>query len=186
MTVLTREATHPPVTDSTRPAIRRLAAVAPALVIATVIITLAAGLGVTVLKLRRQDFVNSLRSSALTAATTDAVYASSYDYHNLTGKGSAWSKLEANSTAKFRKDFVSTSGGLGKLLTQYNATAQGKVSAAGISTISASRAVVLLFVDQTVTNTVQKPKSATQPLRVEVTLLREHGKWLIDNLTVPT
>lgn len=164
----------------------RLAAMAPALVIAVVIITLAAGLGVTIFKLRDQESLNSLRSSALSAAATDATYASSYNYHDLTGPGSPWSKLESNATARFRKDFISTSGGLSKLLTQYNATASGKVTAVGLSSITKSRAVALVFVDQTVTNTVQKPGTATQPLRVQLTLLREDGRWLIDNLTVPT
>lgn len=191
MTVLTDTDTHTPAvvtptTASTRPGMERLAAIAPALVIGAVIITLAAALAFTVFQLRHQKSLDSLRSSAIATATTDAGYAASYDYHNLTGKGSPWAKLEANATPKFRKDFVSTSGGLSKLLTQYNATAKGKVTAAGLSSISGSRAVVLLFVDQTVTNTVQKKGAATQPLRVEVTLLREHGKWLIDNLTVPT
>jgi len=55
----------------------------------------------------------------------------------------------------------------------------------GIETVSDSKAVALLFVDQTVTNTVQKPNSVTQPLRVKLTMLRQNGQWKINRLEVP-
>ncbi|MGH9115239.1 MAG: hypothetical protein ACRDWW_05355 [Acidimicrobiales bacterium] len=153
-----------------------------AIAIVAILIAAAAYLG---LQLRQDSSLNSLRSGAVTAAKTYGGYLSSYDYKDLTGKSSAWANVEANATASFRKDFSATSGSLGKLLTQYNATAKGKVIAAGVSSLTSSRAVVLLFIDQTVTNTVQKPNSVTQPLRVELTMIRQHGRWLIDNLQVP-
>jgi Mce-associated membrane protein len=128
---------------------------------------------------------SKLGASALTAATTYGGYLSSYDYKTLHSANSAWTQVENNATASFKKDFTSTSGSLGNLLTQYNATATGKVVAAGIQSVSSTRAVVLLFIDQTVTNTVQKPNSVTQPLRVQLTMVRQSGKWLIDNLQVP-
>lgn len=137
------------------------------------------------LKWRSQDNLNGLRSSALSSARADGVLLSSYDYRNLTGPGSAWANVEKNATQAFRKNFLSTSGTLGKLLSQYNATATGKVVSAGVASFSSSRAVVLLFIDQTVNNTVQKSASATQPLRTQVTLLRQSGRWLIDDLQVP-
>lgn len=132
-----------------------------------------------------QSSTNSLRSSALVAAKSDGVLLSSYDYRNLTGPGSAWSKVEKAATPSFRRSFLSTSGTLGKLLTQYNATATGKVVSAGVASLSSSRAVVLLFIDQTVNNSVQKTASATQPLRTQVTLVRQNGTWLINDLQVP-
>ncbi|MGH9056920.1 MAG: hypothetical protein ACRDYY_13830 [Acidimicrobiales bacterium] len=157
----------------------------PALIAMAIVAILIAATAYLGLQLQQDSSLNSLRSSAVGAAKTYGGYLSSYDYKDLTGKGSAWAKVEANATASFRKDFSATSGSLGKLLTQYNATAKGKVIAAGVSSLTSSRAVVLLFLDQTVTNTVQKPNSVTQPLRVELTMLRQHGRWLIDNLQVP-
>ena len=127
----------------------------------------------------------SLRSSAQRAASADAALLGSYDYRNLTGPGSAWSKVEKQATPSFKKSFLSTSGDLGKLLTQYNATATAKVLTTGISTITTKRAVVLVFLDQTVTNQVQKSSNTSQPLRVEIVLSRQGGKWLVDNLQVP-
>ncbi|MGI8752581.1 MAG: hypothetical protein ACR2MN_09775 [Acidimicrobiales bacterium] len=137
------------------------------------------------LKWRGQDNLNGLRSSALSTATSDGVLLSSYDYRNLTGPGSSFGQVLKNATPAFRKSFQSTSGTLDKLLSQYNATATGKVISAGVASFSSTRAVVLLFIDQTVNNSVQKSASATQPLRTQVTLLRQNGKWLIDDLQVP-
>jgi Mce-associated membrane protein len=165
----------------------RLLPVVTVVVIAVVIASLVAGLVVTIVKLRSQENLNSLRSSALAAATRDATWAATYNYKNLTGQGSPWSKLEASSTAKFRTQFNSTSSGLSKLLVHYDATAKGTVKAAGLSQVTSSRAVAVLLVDQQVTNSVQKAgTTANQPLRVVITLVRQHGRWLINNLSVPT
>ena len=172
---------------STRPAgpgaIRRfgVATIVNVLVIAI----LAGALVFTLLKVRDQNSQNSLRSSALKAASAYGIYLSSYDYKNLNGPNSAWANVESHATAKFRADFASTSANLAKLLNQYNATATGQVIAVGITSVTGSKAVALLFIDQTVTNTVQKPNSVTQPLRVQLTLARQNGRWLIDALQVP-
>jgi Mce-associated membrane protein len=159
----------------------RLAVVA----LSVVAVLLAAAVVVLGVMLANRSNTDSLRASALSAARTDGVLLSSYDYRNLTGPGSDWAKVEAASTPSFRKNFLSTSADLGKLLTQYNATATGKVLTAGMASLTGSRAVVLLFIDQTVDNTVQKGQSTTQPLRSQLTLVRQGGRWLIDDLQVP-
>jgi hypothetical protein len=46
-----------------------------------------------------------------------------------------------------------------------------------------SRAVALVFLNQTVDNTIQKNKPTTES-RVEVTLLRSGGRWLIDQVSL--
>lgn len=155
-----------------------------ALINIVVIAILAGALAFTLLHFDGNDN-NSLRSSALDAAKTYGVDLSSYDYKNLNGAGSPWQQVEANATPKFRKSFASTSAALAKLLNQYKATATGKVIDAGIESVTGSKAVVLMFIDQAVTNTVQTPNSVTQPLRVRLTMLRQSGRWLIDNLEVP-
>ena len=156
-----------------------------AIVNVLVIAILAGGLIFSLLRVHDQNSQNSLRSSALSAAKTYGLYLSSYDYKNLNGPNSAWANVEKHATAKFRQDFTSTSSTLSKLLSQYNATATGVISDAGLESVTGSKAVALLFVDQTVTNTVQRPNSVTQPLRVKLTMLRQNGQWLINNLEVP-
>ena len=156
-----------------------------AIVNVLVIGILAGGLIFSLLRVSDQNSQNSLRASALSAAKTYGIYLSSYDYKNLNGPNSAWANVEAHATAKFRQDFTNTSSTLSRLLSQYNATATGVISDAGLESVTGSKAVVLLFVDQTVTNTVQQPHSVTQPLRVKLTMLRQNGHWLINNLEVP-
>jgi Mce-associated membrane protein len=151
-----------------------------------VVLLLVGALVFSVLRINHEDSANSLRNSALSAAKTYGVYLSSYNYKDLTSPTAAWTQVDDHADAGFRRDFNKTSSTLKALLTQYDATATGKVVAAGIETLTSSRAVVLLFIDQTVTNTVQKPNSVTQPLRVELTMVRQGGRWLIDNLQVPT
>jgi hypothetical protein len=150
-----------------------------------VIVILAGALIFTLLQVSDQNSKNSLRSSAQKAAATYGIYLSSYDYKNLTGPNSAWANVEKHATAKFRQDFTTTSTDLSKLLSQYNATASGQIVDVGLESVTGSKAVALIFVDQTVTNTVQKPNSVTQPLRVKLTMLRQNGQWLIDSLQVP-
>jgi Mce-associated membrane protein len=48
--------------------------------------------------------------------------------------------------------------------------------------LSTTRATVLVFVDQTVTNSQLKAPRLDRS-RVEVTLVNSHGRWLINNLS---
>lgn len=133
----------------------------------------------------RYSSEQSLRASALQAASKYGVYLSSYNYRNLNGPGSPWAEVDSHSTPTFRKDFDSTKSSLSSLVNNYKATATGKVVAAGLSSVSSTRAVALLFIDQTITNTTQKSGSSTQPLRAELVMVRQNGKWLISSLNLP-
>ncbi|HET9076833.1 MAG TPA: hypothetical protein VFN68_07865 [Acidimicrobiales bacterium] len=149
------------------------------------IVLLAAALVVSLIGWSGSRSQQGLRHSALEAAGTYGVYLSSYDYKNLDGPTASWTEVDHHSTPSFRKDFDSTRSSLKKLVTDYKATAKGKVISAGLSSVTSSRAVALLFIDQTVTNTAQKPGTTTQPLRVELVMTHQHGQWLIDKLEVP-
>lgn len=133
----------------------------------------------TIASMRSQQ---DLRASALSAANSYGVELSSYDYTNLDGPLSSWTLVDQNSTPSFRHDFDSTKQNLSRLITDYKATASGKVLDAAVQSASATQAVVLLFVDQTVTNSAEKPGTQTQPLRVVLTMVWQHGKWLIDSV----
>lgn len=178
--------TRPGLRDRLRQGAERLSTLSiAALANILVIAILAAGLIFTIVRLGSEDSTDSMRSSALTAARTYGVYLSSYDYKNLNGPGSPWAEVDAHATPKFRKAFTQTSAELAKLLTQYKATAKGEVIDVGLSSLHGSKAIVLLFIDQAVTNTVQQPNTVLQPLRVRVTLVNQDGHWMIDNLEVP-
>jgi Mce-associated membrane protein len=138
-----------------------------------------------VLLLSSRSQVSHLRSldgaqaSALVAARQYATEVASYDYRQLDHD---FSLVESNSTPAFRTQFQNSSGALKPVLTQYRAVAKARVVAAGLESASASRAVAAVFIDQTVSNTTQKSGATTDQSRLELTLVRQHGKWLIENL----
>lgn len=146
---------------------------------AVVIVLLAAGLAVSQIQLSNQRSTNSARTSALTAAQTYAVDVASYSYKDLSHDFGA---VENNSTPSFRKTFEASSQALTKVLRQYHATATARVIDSGVASVTPDRAVVLLFVDQTVTNTAQKSGSTKDNSRIKMTLIRSGGRWRIDQV----
>jgi Mce-associated membrane protein len=143
-----------------------------------VIVILAVGLVLTSLRVRQADTTSSARTSAVATAKTYAVDLSSYDYRHLAVD---FGIVTAHSTPTFAKTFIQQSDALKPVLTKYKATAKATVDAAGLTSGSARRAVVLVIVSQTVSNTVQKKGPTTQRSQVSLTLVRQHGHWLIDN-----
>ena len=121
----------------------------------------------------------SARASALAAARSYSIQVASYDYRYLNQDFGA---VEANSTASFRTQFQNSSVALKPVLTQYHAIAQAKVVAAGLESSSANQAVAVVFINQTVTNSLQKSGPTTDQSRLEVTLVRQRGHWLIQQL----
>jgi Mce-associated membrane protein len=125
-----------------------------------------------------QNAVNSARADALAAGGRYAVDLSSYDYRDL---DRGFGTVIASSTAAFAKGYQQLSAGLGKLLVSEKAVATGVVLAEAVQSVSATQAVLLVFVDQTVTNS-----STTQPQvnhnRLVLTLLDQAGRWRIDQV----
>ena len=68
-------------------------------------------------------------------------------------------------------------------IVRYDASAWANVVGAGLVSATTSRAVVLVFLNQTVQNTLQKNKPTTES-RVEITLLRSAGRWLIEQVSL--
>ena len=124
----------------------------------------------------------TLRASAAKAADTYAVAFGSYDYQNLHGASAPWTVIEQHSTARFRTDYQKTSSALEPTITTYKATAKATIPISAVSSISPSKAVVLLQLSQTITNSTQKNGPQSQQFLVVMTLLRQKGQWLIDNV----
>jgi Mce-associated membrane protein len=148
------------------------------IVAGAVIVALAVGLVLTGLRLRQADTTSSARTSAVAAAAAYAVDLSSYDYRHLSHD---FGIVTAHSTPSFARTFIQQSDALKPVLTKYKATAKATVGAVGLTSGSASRAVVLVLVSQTVSNSVQKKGPTTDRSQVSLTLVRQHGHWLIEN-----
>jgi len=151
-----------------------LSGLAVALVVAAVLLAL------TQLSLNSDGSLNSSRTSALAAARSYAIDLASYNYKHLEQD---FGKVLVESTPAFRQNFTQSSEALKTTLTRYDASATAKVVAAGLVSATTSRAVALIFLNQTVDNTLRKGKSTTES-RVEITLLRSGGRWLIDQVSL--
>jgi Mce-associated membrane protein len=143
-----------------------------------VIVALAVALIISRVQLSDQGSSNAGQSGAVAAARTDAIDVATYSYLHLHRD---FGRVEAEATPSFRRSFIRSSDSLSKVLVQYKATASAKVLRAAVESISGSKAVVLLFVNQSVANSTQKGVS-TDDSRIEVTLTRSDNRWLLQDL----
>ncbi|MGH9058589.1 MAG: hypothetical protein ACRDZY_03600 [Acidimicrobiales bacterium] len=144
------------------------------------IVVLAFGAVWYFLQNRDHNQVLSAQRSAATAARADALLISDYNYQTLDRDYAA---VEKASTPAFAAKFKSSlTGTLQKFLVQYKATSKGQVQAVGVEHVSGSTAVVAVFLDQTVTNSVAQGKPTTQRTRAEMTLVHSGDRWLLSDL----
>ncbi len=143
-----------------------------------VIVGLAVALIVSRVQLSNQDALNGDRTSAVAAARVDATDVSTYDYRHL---HEDFGRVKSESTPSFARSFTQSSDSLSKVLLQYKAVATGKVLSAGVVSITSTRAVVILFVNQAVTNSAQKGVT-TDDSRILVTLEWNSDRWLLQDL----
>jgi Mce-associated membrane protein len=130
------------------------------------------------LDVRHQHRLTSARQQAGAVATTYAVDLTTYDYSHLDAQ---FAKVLSNSTGSFRSEYTAASASLRDLIAKFKATASGKVLDTAVINSDTGHAQVLLFVDQTVTNS-----NSTTP-RIDRSRMRmgleKHGdRWLISSL----
>jgi Mce-associated membrane protein len=134
----------------------------------------------TGLRISHLDAVNTARTQALAAAKTYGVEVASYNYKELNHD---FGVVEQNSTTSFRATFAQSSASLGQVLAKYKATSVAQILAAGVASASTSKVVAVIFVNQTVSNS-KTSSTTTDQSRLEMTLLHQNGRWLIDNVTL--
>jgi Mce-associated membrane protein len=143
-----------------------------ALVVALVLVVM---LG---LKVRQHDRQDSARRSATATAQSYAVDLTTYDHTHLDAD---FQKVLANSTGTFRGQYTEASQTLRDLIAKFQATATGKVLETAVLAADSKHATVLLFVDQTVTNSNSKDPRIDRS-RMKMSLEKHGGKWLISSL----
>jgi Mce-associated membrane protein len=151
-----------------------------AVVILLLVVT-AGYLGVRVVSLSRA--ANGLvqqRATVLATARRDAADLSGYDYRDL---GANVRTVTAESTQRFAQQYRAASQNLADALTAQHAVSTGTVVGAGIESDQPDGpSVVVVLVDQTVTNTAS-PTPAPQHNRLRLSLVESGGRWLLDQLT---
>jgi Mce-associated membrane protein len=157
----------------------------PAAVVAVVTLAVAVAVVLAVVVTGLSNRSGGQASSATTAtvekaATTGTQAALSYNYQHL---ASDFAAAEKFMTPSFTANFKRTTGtSVQPLAAKYHAASTATVVGAGVGSLSSSHATVLVFVDQTVTNT-QLSGPRLDRSRVEVSLVNSGGRWLIDNLS---
>ena len=122
------------------------------------------------------------RAEQVAAGEKYALALTSYDFKNLQGNFGA---VTENSTDRFGKQYKQVSDSLTQLIKQYQATSKGNVVEAGVVSSDDQKAVLSLFVDQSVTNT-NSPEPRVDRNRMKMTLVHsvdERGdRWLLDDV----
>jgi Mce-associated membrane protein len=148
-----------------------------ALAVLTVLVL--AGVGVLVGAQRHQAAQDAAGAQALAVARTAAVTLLSYDHRHLGADFAAGAALTA---PPFRDQYArTTSQAVQQVATQTQATVVAQVAAAGVQQAGRDQVTVLLFVNQTTTsNRLQRPQ--VDQNRVEMTLVRSGGRWLVSQV----
>lgn len=151
----------------------------PAVVVAVLAVLLVAGGAVWAwLKIQTLEERAAAPEQARQAAVGFAKDLGTYDYRDMDGN---FRLVAERSTANFAGQLRQITGAMSPLLTQTQATSKGAVPAAGVVTADETRAVVVLFLDQTIKNTnTEQPR--VDRSRMQVTLVKEGDVWKLDHL----
>jgi Mce-associated membrane protein len=130
---------------------------------------------------QHQRDVNSDRADVQTLARQYAIDFGTYDYQHLDAD---FKKVESHLTASFKKSYATSSAGLAPTVVQYKGKAVATVQGVGVTTVSSSKATVVILLDQTVTTT-QSSTPRIDRNRLVMKLVHQHGTWLIESLNSP-
>jgi Mce-associated membrane protein len=171
----TQQVDRPPDGLSAVSARRRLAfAVLAVLTVAALI-----GVGVLAPRISSASARNDQRADILQAARQETVNFTTLDYRHLDRD---LGRVLHGSTGDFRKQFKAGTKNLTQLVTANKAVAKGDVLDAGLVSSDSDSAVVLVVADSAVTNTAS-PKGEQRHYRLQLSLVRQQGHWLVSDLT---
>ena len=143
--------------------------------VAALALAAAAVLGVQV---ARGPAADRAGNEALATARAYAVTVTTYDYQTI---DKAFADVLDGATGEFKSQYAGASKTLRQLITDAHSTSKGTVLDAGVRSASTDEVVVLLFVDQLITNSAS-PQPKIDRLRVVMTLTPHDGRWLVEKL----
>ena len=123
---------------------------------------------------------DALRASALSAAKEYAADFASFDYQHLDAD---FAKVTAHLTPAFANSYQSVAAKLKATVVELKGRSTATVQAAAVQSVSATSAVVLIFVDQSITS-AQSSTPRIDRQRMQMSLLRSKGTWLVDKLVL--
>lgn len=115
---------------------------------------------------RDQDVLAAARQSALNFTSLD------YRHYGQDAKN-----VLSGATGDFKKQFAAQTAQLTKLVAQNKSVSEGQILDAGIVRADDRTARVLVVADSKVTN-VSAPGGQARNYRLQLDLVRDHGRWL--------
>lgn len=132
-------------------------------------------------QLKNRIDIENAGQEALRTAESYAVALTSIDTRNLDRD---FARVLEGATGEFKDMYSSSSSQLRQLLVDNQATGKGTVIDAGIRSQSENKVEVMLFVDQTVTNTAS-PDPRLDRSRILMTMEKVDGRWLASKVELP-
>ncbi len=129
-------------------------------------------------RIARTSALDSARDTALASATSYAKDFGSYDYRHLPAD---FAKVTTHLTPQFAKSYKASSEGLAATIVKYRGKSTAAVQGVAVSSATTTTAEILIFLDQTVT-TAQSNTPRIDRNRLQMSLVRKNGTWLIDQL----
>lgn len=151
------------------------------LIAAVAVLALLAGGGFIGWKSYQGWATDRASAAALEASKEFAVTLTSVNSENI---DESFGDVLAGATGEFKDMYSRSSGQLKQLLVDNNAASQGVVIDAAVKSATTDEVVVLLFVDQAITNTAT-PEQRVDRSRVVMTMSKTDGQWLASKVDLP-
>jgi Mce-associated membrane protein len=124
--------------------------------------------------------VAAARAAALDAAKRQTAVALTYDYRHLDAD---FQRAEAGMSRRFRANYAETAAkSVAPLAKKTHAVTSGTVAAGGVVSATPDRVRVLVFANQVIENNLLNATSRLDRSVIEVTMVKEDGRWVIDSL----
>lgn len=149
--------------------------------LAALVVTLAAACGYLGWQNKAERDVAAAAAGAQQAATAYAVTLTSVDSNDLDANFAA---VLDGATGEFRDIYSASSTKLRQLLIEHRATGHGVVIDSAVKSAGRDEAVVLLFVDQTISNT-EVPDPRIDHSRMLMTMQRTPDGWKASKVELP-
>jgi Mce-associated membrane protein len=155
---------------------RRGAVVTGLLVVAMLVCV--AGAGWTARSVRAERAQDRADTAALAAGRDAAVAFTSYDYQRLDDD---LARVAAMSTGTFKQQFSDALAALTDAIKAAEGVSEGRIVYAGLKSRRGDVAVVLVAANASITNN-SSTETSTRRYRLQITLNRASGSWLISDI----
>ena len=142
-----------------------------------------AGIRTHDLAVKSDHLEHGLSSFETTAVATAQTYALAFATYHYETFDADVARTVAHSVDPFLGQYRNYTRQLASGIVKAKARSSAKVISAGLVSASATSAVVVLFVDQTIVN---KKGTQSLPQRITMTMVRPHDRWLISRVQIFT